>query len=109
VAALTGTGSLASFSNYGWNTVHLGAPGTGIVSTIPSGGKTPSSSYASYSGTSMATPHVTGAAALYAATHPAASAAQIRSALLQGVAPTPSLLNRTATGGRLDVFTALQK
>jgi hypothetical protein len=97
VAAITSTGSLATFSNYGLNTVDLGAPGSGIVSTVPGG------SYASYSGTSMAAPHVAGAAALYAASHPGATASEIRSALLASAVPIPSLAGRTVTGGRLDV------
>ena len=70
VAALTSTGAKASYSNYGKTTVDLGAPGSGIYSTLP--GKNNSSTYGSYSGTSMATPHVTGAVALYASPHPGA-------------------------------------
>jgi len=97
VAAITSAGSLSSFSNHGLTTVDLGAPGSGIISTVPGGG------YASYSGTSMAAPHVTGAVALYAASHPGATAGDIRSALLASAAPTPSLAGRTVTGGRLDV------
>ena len=101
VAAITSTGAKSSFSNYGATTVDLGAPGSGIVSTVP--GKNGASAYASYSGTSMATPHVTGAAALYASTHPNASAAGIKGAILSSVIPTASLAGRTATGGRLNV------
>ena len=100
VAALTSAGNRASFSNYGKNTVDLGAPGAGIVSTIP--GKGGASAYASYSGTSMATPHVTGAAALYAATRPTASAAAIKAAILGSAIQTSSMVN-TVTGGRLNV------
>jgi subtilisin family serine protease len=51
----------------------------------------------------MATPHVTGAAALYASTHPGASAAAIKAAILSNVTQTPSLAGRTVTGGRLNV------
>jgi subtilisin family serine protease len=106
VAAITASGGLASFSNYGATSVDLGAPGAGIYSTVPtSSGR---SGYASYSGTSMATPHVTGAVALYAATHPGASAAQIKAAILGNTASTPALARRTVTGGRLDVSKALQ-
>lgn len=97
VAAIGSNGALASFSNYGATTVDLGAPGVGIVSTVAGGG------YGSYSGTSMATPHVTGAAALYASQHPDATAAEIRAALLGATVPTAGLQGKTATGGRLDV------
>ncbi|MCE9527157.1 MAG: S8 family serine peptidase [Planctomycetales bacterium] len=99
VAAINSTGGLASFSNYGANTVDLGAPGVGIVSTLPF------NSYGSYSGTSMATPHVTGAAALYAAANPGASAADIRSAIIASAqsTPTASLAGKTVTGGRLNI------
>ena len=102
VAAITSTGVKASFSNYGAATVDLAAPGQAIYSTIP--GKGGSSSYASYSGTSMATPHVTGAAALYAATHPLeSSAAQIKAAIIAAAIPTPSMAGKSVTGGRLNV------
>jgi subtilisin family serine protease len=59
--------------------------------------------YSSYNGTSMATPHVTGAAALYASTHPGSTAAQIKEAILSSVVPTTSLSAKTLTGGRLNV------
>jgi subtilisin family serine protease len=104
VAAIDKTGALASFSNYGATKVHLGAPGVGIYSTVPARSKgTVVPSYASYSGTSMATPHVTGAAALYASTHPGATAAQIKAAILGAAVPTASLAGKTITGGRLNV------
>ncbi len=96
VAAITSTGTLASFSNYGAKTVDLGAPGASIYSTSANGG------YAIMSGTSMAAPHVTGAIALYAAENPDASAAEIRSALLGSATATASLQGKTVTGGRLD-------
>jgi subtilisin family serine protease len=101
VASITSTGTLSSFSNYGLTTVDLGAPGSAIYSTIPS--KTGASSYASYSGTSMATPHVTGGVALYAAYHPGSSAATIKAAILASVVPTTSLSGKCVTGGRLNV------
>jgi thermitase len=103
VAAITSTGGLASFSNFGANTVDIGAPGSGIIST------TAFNTYSNYSGTSMATPHVTGACALYASVHPGASAAQIKNAILSSAVPTSSLTGRTVTGGRLDVFRALSQ
>ncbi|MBX3483797.1 MAG: S8 family serine peptidase [Phenylobacterium sp.] len=97
VASLTSTGALSSFSNYGATTVDLGAPGSNINSTVPGGG------YGSKSGTSMATPFVTGAVAMYAALNPGASAAQIRADLLAATTATSSLAGKTVTGGRLDV------
>jgi subtilisin family serine protease len=51
----------------------------------------------------MATPHVTGAAALYASTHPNATAAQIKAAILASATPTASMAGRCVTGGRLNV------
>jgi len=104
VAAIGSGGLLASFSNYGLTTVDLGAPGVGIFSTVPvqQGGQVVSG-YASYSGTSMATPHVTGAVALYASLHPGTSAAKIKKAILNKTIPTASLAGKTVTGGRLDV------
>ncbi len=101
VASITSTGTLSSFSNYGLTTVDLGAPGSAIYSTIPS--KTGAASYASYSGTSMACPHVTGGVALYAATHPGASVATIKAALMGSAVPTASLAGKCVTGGRLNV------
>ena len=97
VASLTDSGARSSFSNYGATTVDIAAPGSSIYSTLPNG------RYGSYSGTSMATPHVTGAVALYAAEHPDASAAEIRAALLASAAATASFGGVVATGGRLDI------
>ena len=97
VAAIDRNGGLASFSQYGATSVDLGAPGVGVWST------TAFNTYSSYNGTSMATPHVTGGAALYAATHSTATAAQIKDAILNSAVATPSLAGKTVTGGRLDV------
>ena len=101
VAAITKTGALANSSNFGSTTVDLGAPGVEINSTIPWGG------YDLESGSSVAAPHVTGAIALYAASHPGSTAEQIRAALLNSTIPTPSLQGKTVTGGRLDVLNFL--
>lgn len=96
VASITNVGGISSFSSYGATTVDLGAPGSSIMSTLPGG------TYGSYSGTSMATPHVSGAAALISATYGVTGAA-LRTRLLQAVTATPSLAGKTVTGGRLDL------
>ena len=105
VASITSTGALSSFSNYGLNSVDIGAPGSGIWSTVPvKSGKGVVAGYASYSGTSMATPHVTGAVALYRAYYPNATAAEIKQVILFGTgSPTSSLTGKTVTGARLNV------
>ncbi len=101
VSALTSTGALASYSNYGSTTVELGAPGSSIYSTYAGGG------YGYMSGTSMATPHVAGALALAAAAT-GAGAQALYNALLSSAAPTTSLTGKTMTGDRLDVMKMIQ-
>ncbi|MFZ9311462.1 MAG: S8 family peptidase [Arenimonas sp.] len=104
VAALASNGTLASYSQYGATTVDICAPGSGVWSTVPQSSKGKVvAGYASYNGTSMATPHVTGAAALYAARHPGSSAAQIKAAILGSATPTTACAGKVSTGGRLNV------
>ena len=101
VAAINNSGGLAPFSNYGTANVDLGAPGVRILSTYPG-------DYVGYmNGTSMATPHVTGAIALYCSTHPGASAESVRQAILGSALATPSLAGKTVTGGRLNLSTII--
>ena len=103
VASINKAGGLSGFSQYGAKTVDIGAPGESIFSTLPVKGKNPSG-YGSYNGTSMATPHVTGAAALFAAHNvTGGSAAIIKAAILNNAVPTSSLSGKCVTGGRLDV------
>jgi subtilisin family serine protease len=109
VAATTQTDGLASFSNFGVLNVDLGAPGRRILSTCPPGasGFSCSSGFAYLSGTSMATPHVAGVAALVNADQPGASALQVKQALLDSVDYLPSLDGKTVTGGRVNAARAL--
>jgi subtilisin family serine protease len=106
VASITSSGAISSFSNFGGGSIDLGAPGSSIYSTLPKSSKGAIvSGYGSYSGTSMATPHVTGAAALHKAYHPTADAATIKNAILSTGTPTSSLAGKTVTGRRLNVST----
>jgi len=101
VAALTSSGSMAGYSNWGFNSVDITAPGTAIMSTLPG------NTYVMYSGTSMATPHVTGAIALYESILPTDSPAAVREAILGSATPTPSALGKVASGGRLNILDSL--
>ncbi len=103
VAAVDRANNLAGFSNYGSQSVHLGAPGVAIFSSTHS----TTSSYESFNGTSMACPHVSGAAVLLWARYPSATYAEIRQRLFVGTVPIASLSGKTATGGRLNVFNSL--
>jgi subtilisin family serine protease len=97
VTSINSAGAKSSWANYGANRVHLAAPGEGITSTYPD------STYAGLSGTSMATPHVTGAIALLAAGEPGLTAVELRKRLLATAVPTPSVATTTRTGGRLNL------
>jgi hypothetical protein len=100
VAATTQTDGLASFSNRGAKSVDLGAPGTNILSTVRG------NTYAYYHGTSMATPHVSGVAALLLSAC-SLNTAGVRSAMLANVEARASLAGRTVSGGRLNARRAL--
>ena len=105
VASITNAGALSSFSQYGATSVDIGAPGSGVISCVPVSGSRKSivSGYASYSGTSMATPHVTGAVALYKSINPNATAADIKTAIMNAATATTSLNGKCLSGGRLNV------
>ena len=100
VAATDNNDGRASFSNYGATTVDIGAPGVTILSTYGTG-------YSYLNGTSMACPHVAGAAALVTAANPTFTYAQVRSRILSTVRPVSSLSGRCVTGGVLDVAAAI--
>ncbi|MCA1916200.1 S8 family serine peptidase [Methanospirillum hungatei] len=101
VAATDYNDKLASFSNYGPNSVDLAAPGVSIYSTSKSG------TYQYLSGTSMATPHVSGVAALIKSQNPSMSATQIRSRIFSSVDAISSLSGKVGSGGRLNAAKAL--
>lgn len=102
VAATDSQDQLAGFSNYGAASVDLAAPGKTILSTIPNG------EYGIKSGTSMATPHVTGVASLVAGRFPGLSNAQLKDRLLFSSDRLPQLEGKLVSGGRLNAARALE-
>ncbi len=115
VAATDHDGQLAPFSSWGRDSVQIAAPGTAILSTLPAervprldGDALPlAGAYGLLSGTSMAAPHVAGAAALLWAHAPDAHYEAVKNALLEGARPDPNLQGWVTTGGHLDVGRAL--
>ena len=101
VAATDMSDRLAFFSNYGKKSVHLAAPGVKILSTVPG------NRYDLDSGSSMAAPHVTGAAAMIWGKNPNLTALQVKEILIRSVDIVPDLKEKTITGGRLNVSKAL--
>ncbi len=101
VAATGHRDTLASFSNFGVTTVDLAAPGVNVLSTLPG------DSYGYFSGTSMATPHVAGVAALLKSQNPALDDAQLKARILDGVDEKPGLAGKVLTEGRLNAANAL--
>jgi subtilisin family serine protease len=104
VASSTPTDTRSSFSNFGAVSVDLAAPGSSIYSTTFSS----NSSYGTMSGTSMAAPHVAGAAALLAAYNPNLSALSLKATLMNTVDVLAGWNGVVKTGGRLNVQRALQ-
>ena len=114
VAAIDINDQLGTFSNWGPRSVDLGAPGVKVFST------TVGSQYsdtiidllgitAYWDGTSMATPHVAGAAALYWSAHPEKTWQQVKAAILQSVKSVSALKGATSSGGKLDVLSLMQQ
>ncbi len=101
VAATDHNDSLAYFSCYGPTSVDVAAPGVNIYSTVPNNG------YNSLSGTSMATPHVAGLAALIKADDPTATWQQIKSRILDTVEIKAGLQGKIVTEGRVNAYDAL--
>ena len=101
VAATDNRDNLADFSSYGRTKVHVAAPGVKVYSSVPGGG------YAHFSGTSMATPHVAGAAALLMSNQSDWDYAEVKRRLIVTSDPVPSLRRRVASRGRINVENAL--
>jgi serine protease len=102
VGSSTAADGRSSFSNYGATTVDLFAPGSNILSTTPNG------TYSTLSGTSMATPFVTGAIALVWDAHPTWTAQQVIAAIKNSVDVKPAFQGLSVTGGRLNVDRAVR-
>ena len=105
VAAIDHKDNLASFSNYGATTVDLAAPGVNILSSTSGS----ANEYQSFSGTSMATPHVSGVAGLIVSEYPEISNEELKARLMETVDKKPQLEGKMVTGGRVNAFAALQK
>lgn len=101
VAAIDRTGNMADFSNYGTHTVHLAAPGVDVYSSL-FGNK-----YDAWSGTSMATPHVSGVAALIKSANMAFGYKEIKQRLISSARPLASIRGRVVTSGVVDAYYAV--
>jgi subtilisin family serine protease len=101
--AATDTGDyVASFSNFGKSRIHVAAPGVGILSTFLK------SDYKSLNGTSMATPHVAGAAALLKSLYPNITAQEMKRRLIYSSDMTAHLATKVYSAGRINVFRAAE-
>ena len=103
VAASDQNDNRAGFSNYGAVSVDVAAPGVNILSTVRT-----TANYGTLSGTSMASPHTAGAAALLASYNPNLSAASLKATLMNSVDALPNWNGIVKTGGRINVARALQ-
>lgn len=101
VAAINNRGEIASFSNYGKRSVHVGAPGVNIVSSITGVG------YDSWSGTSMATPHVSGMAVLLASAEPTLTGIQMKERIVSTARPIAGLRGQVSSGGLANAYNML--
>lgn len=101
VAAINNKGQLASFSNYGRTKVHVGAPGVNVMSSTLDG------KYESMSGTSMATPHVSGIAGLLVAQFPNMTNLEIKERIITTARPIVGLRGKVVSGGLANAYLAL--
>lgn len=101
VAAINDWDRLASFSNYGSKSVDLGSPGVAILSTYPR------NTFGYSSGTSMATPFVSGVAALMIRDNPELTGYDVKQYLRQSVQKVSYLSGKVVTGGKIDAFNSV--
>ncbi|RME48650.1 MAG: peptidase S8 [Deltaproteobacteria bacterium] len=101
VAATDSRDRMPGFSNFGRTSVHVAAPGVGILSTVPD------DRYQALDGTSMAAPHVSGVAALLLAANSSLTPKRIREILIETSDPVSGLAGRVVANGRINVFRAL--
>lgn len=114
VAATDWSDNKAYFTNYGKNSVQVGAPGVNIYSTVPGYGYynpcalCDPSGYRYLSGTSMASPHVAGALAVYWSQYPNLTYGQVKQRLIKTADRVPAMENITASNGRLNFYNLLE-
>lgn len=101
VASTDSGDKLSYFSNYGSTSVDIGAPGSSILST------TPDNTYSTKSGTSMATPHVSGAAALLLSVNDTLEVWELKDYLMNYGDHISALAGKSASGNRLNVYASL--
>ena len=101
IASTDSSDNMSSFSQWGLTSVDMGAPGSDILSTLPG------NNYASYSGTSMATPHVVGAAALVLSVNPDLTTSALKEILMSSGDANTALQGKTVAGTRLNAYQAL--
>ncbi|MBL7542298.1 MAG: S8 family serine peptidase [Bdellovibrionaceae bacterium] len=110
VAALDAKDNLGGFSNYGAKTVHIGAPGVKIFSTVVDAkySDRPIPFIAVWEGTSMAAPHVAGAAALYWAHNPTKTMLEVKEAILSSAVKIPSMKGKSVSEGKLNLINLMK-
>ncbi len=101
VASHTAQDTMSTFSCYGKRTVHVAAPGSNVLSSIPKG------DYKVFSGTSMATPHVSGVIGLLLSETGRMPVLELRNRLMATTVPAPAYRKTTAGGGRVSAYNFL--
>src|SRR5690606_23139315 len=101
VASHTAQDELSSFSCYGKRTVHIAAPGSNVLST------TPKNTYSVFSGTSMATPHVSGVLGLLLSQEGRMPVLEVKERMMATSVPVAAYRRTTVSGGRINAYNLL--